>query len=436
MRGSGSNEDSWKVTPLCTESRLLFKSTDPDRVHLSCPSILALPGGRLIAAFDQLGPGVKKLSGIKGRHPTDNHWMQGRLLTSDDKGQTWHEKKAFPFGHPCLFRDGQQVYLLGHCGEMRIMKSSDGGMSWGGAGRLKGPGGSSTTYVQSPSSVLKKDDFVYVAMMRSVDPGYKGNPASTLAIDIWRARCGSDLTSERSWTVSRSKTAFRDLFPQSGDSSMGIPFFELPNEGRGVDLGGGRWVNHVGWEEPHLVVIKDRDHYLHDSGGRTLHLLAAGRTHRSNTAILAKVVDTGAGMEVQREESPSGMPLTYTCMPGGHMKFALRYDAESKLYWAVSNRSFDSMTRCDRLSSDRPGVSSDERSCIQIHFSRNLVDWSFAGLVAQGCGDVSSMYECTVTVRNKDLYVLCRCAGKGRRNATDTDEIRMYTISDFRELAY
>jgi hypothetical protein len=436
MPRNGTDKDTWKVTPLSPESMLVCRSADPDRVHLAAPSLLALPGGRLIAAVDQFGPGVKKLPGVKGRHPQDNHWMQGRILTSNDKGQTWDERKTFPFCHPCLFRDGQRIYLLGHRGGLQIMKSSDGGMSWSGAVGVAVPGGDASNYIQSPTSVLKKGDFVYVAMMRSTDRKQKGDPASTLAVDIWRARRGSDLTSGRSWTKSRSEEAFRDLVPESGESHVGIPFFELPDENRGVDLGGRRWVNHIGWGEPHLLEIKDPDHYLYDKNGRTLHLVAVGKTHRSNTAVLTKVVDTGAGMKVLPETVPSGKNLTYIWVPGGHMKFHILYDEESGLYWLTSNRSDDSMTRSDKLPPKRPGLPSDEYGGLQVHFSRNLVDWSFACFVAGSDDAVCSMYECSAAVRGKDLCVLCRCAGEGRRNVTDTDQIRLHTIAHFRELAY
>lgn len=436
MPRNGSDKDTWKVTPLCPESMLVCESSDPDRVHLAGPSLLALPGGRLIAAIDQFGPGVKKLPGVKGRHSQDNHWMQGRILTSKDKGQTWDERKTFPFSHPCLFRDGQRIYLLGHRGGLQIMKSSDGGTSWSGAVGLTVPGGDNTAYIQTPTSVLKKGDFLYVAMMRSTERKQKGDPASSLAVDIWRARRGADLTSARSWTKSRSESAFRDLFPESGASHIGVPFFELPDENRGVDLGGRRWVNHIGWGEPHLLDIEDPGHYLYDKNGRTLHMVAVGRTHRSNNAVLAKVVDTGAGMKVLPETAPSGKNLTYICLPGGHMKFHILHDEESKLYWLVSNRSSDSMRRSDSLPPERPGLPSDEYGSLQIHFSRNLVDWSFGGLVAGSDETTFSMYECSAAVKGNDLYILCRCAGEGRRTPTDTNQIRLFMIPQFRELAY
>ena len=66
------------------------------------------------------------------------------------------------------------------------------------------------------------------------------------------------------------------------------------------------------------------------------------------------------------------------------MKFHLLYDEVSRLYWLLSTQATDSMRRAERLPADRFGLPDNERQRLQLHFSRNMIDWNFAGLVTSG----------------------------------------------------
>ena len=79
---AGGEQQSWKVIPVAPEARPVFVSPDPGRVCLGSPAIAAFPGGRLVVAFDQQGPGVKRLPGVKGRLPGSGNWVQGKVLVS------------------------------------------------------------------------------------------------------------------------------------------------------------------------------------------------------------------------------------------------------------------------------------------------------------------------------------------------------------------
>ena len=94
----GAAPDKWKIVPLASDPVIVYSSPDSDKVFLEHPSIAALPGGRIVVACDQEGPGVAKLSGPKGREQDSNHWLQGKIFVSKDKGKTGgHEPKFVIF---------------------------------------------------------------------------------------------------------------------------------------------------------------------------------------------------------------------------------------------------------------------------------------------------------------------------------------------------
>jgi len=94
------------------------------------PCLLALPSGRLIAAFDQYGPGVRGLPGAKGKFERLNRWLQGKIFISTDRGKNRSFRQDFPFANPRLFRDSTNIYLLGHADALMIMRSCNGGETW------------------------------------------------------------------------------------------------------------------------------------------------------------------------------------------------------------------------------------------------------------------------------------------------------------------
>lgn len=74
-------------------------------------------------------------------------------------------------------------------------------------------------------------------------------------------------------------------------------------------------------------------------------------------------------------------------MAGGNRQFYITYDAETKLYWQVSNY-----------------LDEDER--IALYFSKNAFDWSFAGIVAKAEGDVKSYTHPSMVINGNDLLIL------------------------------
>ena len=141
-------------------------------------------------------------------------------------------------------------------------------------------------------------------------------------------------------------------------------------------------------------------------------------------------------METMLEKAPSGKRILLVPMPGGQMKFHVLYDDKTKLYWLLSTQATDSMIRTDRLPPDRYNLPSDERRRLQLHFSKNMIDWCFAGLVAVGPAEHASRHYASMVIDDDDLLVLSRSGDERARSAHDGNLITFHRIRDFRELVY
>jgi len=436
MRGNVPAAD-WKVIPLAADSAEVFRSPEPETLHVGPPSLAVLPSGKLVAAVDLTGPGLKKTTGAKGKLDHFNRWLQGRIFVSNDRGKTWSARHDFPFCNPLLFRDGHALYLVGHTDTLQIMRSPDGGETWSKPVDLAPGVPAGDSFSQSPAGALLANGNVYMVMMKVTRFDYRGDLASVLAPVVMRAAQGVNLASAKSWVVAEPGPVFRDLMPDGARNDLGVPFFNAPDADRGRDAGGGRWAHRIGWAAAHLVQITDPNHYWFDRAGRTFHLVARAAAHRSNLAALARVSEDETGaLRMDLQPTPAGTRQLFLPLPGGHLKFDLLYDAPSRLFWLLSNQATDSMTRAERLPSDRYRLPADELHRLQLHFSRNLVDWCFAGYVAAGAKPRESRHSPCMAVRGADLCLLCCTGESSGRNAADASVITCHCIPAFRELAY
>jgi hypothetical protein len=436
MRAGGLVND-WKILPLAQDGTLVFETSFTDRVFTGNPSVLALPAGRLIVAADQTGPGVRGLPGAKGKLEHFNRWLQGRIYVSGDHGKTWSLRADFPFCNPCLFRDGNTVYLLGHDDNVQILKSLDGGETWSKPVALTREGGYGDLHTHSPASVLAAHGALHAAFLRISDFSARGSLASRAAPVFFRAPQNSVLTSPKAWAISAPGPTLSEFLSPATPTGVGIPFFPLGPNGAGEPVGRGRWANPPGWSALHLVQVHDPDHAWFTGEAQRLHLLAQSDLHRPNWAILGAVAPDAAGhLRLQQEKTAAGKPWLCLPLPGGHAKFDLFYDEPSSLYWLVSNLCVGSLTRPDRLPETQAGLPCDEMHRVQLHFSRNLADWCFAGLVCAGAGPADARRSCAVSVRGGDLSVVCASGGPASRNSADTTRITHHLVPDFRSLAY
>jgi hypothetical protein len=415
------------IRPLADDFVAVGESPDPQAIPLYTPSILALPGGRLVAAYE------------RGGTARQNNAPYTLLLTSDDGGRTWTQRGALRMTHARLFAAGKSIWFLGHRGDLQIARSDDRGETWSAQVALtKGQ-----SWHQSACNVWHARGHVYLVMERRVGNDNKAWAVGSLAPVLMRAREDADLTQRASWTFA-SERVFADLLPgyrqnEPAIEHFGVPFFRqsFPDRAPVATTPKRRTMSPMGWLETNVVQILDPDHVWHDPAGRTFHLLMRAHTGGTGYAALAKVVEQPDGaMVTQLERAPSGKTMLFVPLPGGQMRFHICYDAQTKLYWLLSSQATDSMTRPDRLPDVRYDLPNNERHRLVLHFSRNLVDWCFAGLVTKTESPKEARHYAAMDIAGDDLVILARSGDARAKSAHDGNLITFHRVRDFRALVY
>ncbi|MBP7934527.1 MAG: hypothetical protein KA354_07740 [Phycisphaerae bacterium] len=137
----------------------------------------------------------------------------------------------------------------------------------------------------------------------------------------------------------------------------------------------------------------------------------------------------------QLEKMPSGRFAAFVPLPGGQLKFPILYDEQTRLHWVVSNQATDSMTRADRRPADRFAIPNQERHRLQLHFSKNCVDWVFAGLVTRGKSAKQARSYASMVIDGGDLMILSRFGDENAKSAHDGNLITLHRVREFRKLA-
>jgi hypothetical protein len=418
------------IQPLAQDYVTVYESPDPDNIYTYSPGIAVLPNGRLVATLDLSGPGMDDLPGPKRVIEHGQLWF-GKIFTSDDKGATWQFRADFPFMHARPFIAGNSVYVIGHCNDLAIVRSDDNGETWSETSFLS----KGEIWHQAPANVLYVNDHVYLVMERMTFTGMKIWPCSILAPVLMRGSIDNDLLIRENWTFA-SELAFCDTVPVDQLDYFGIPFYNAAPI-TGTMIAPGRNCAPAGWLETNVVQIADPDHYFYDPEGRTFHLWMRAHTGGTGYAAIAKVVENDDGsMTTLLEQVPSGKNIVYVPLPGGQMKFHIVYDDVSEMYWLLSTQATDSMTRAEKLPEDRFWTPNNERHRLQLHFSRNCIDWCFAGMVTMGASQKQSRHYASLAIDGNDLYVLSRTGDHRAKDAHNVNLISFHTITDFRNLIY
>jgi len=94
------------------------------------------------------------------------------------------------------------------------------------------------------------------------------------------------------------------------------------------------------------------------------------------------------------------------------------------------------MKRVELLRPKRWNLPNNERHRLALYFSKNCVDWCFAGLVADA-GDVGqSRHNVAAVIDGEALHFVSRSAGPEAANAHNADMVTFHTVEGFRRLAY
>ena len=427
-------ENPNRIRPLANDFVTVCRSPDPQRIYCYTPGICRLPSGRLVATCDFGGPGMGK---EKDR---------GFAFVSDDHGATWRKTGAFRLVHARPFLAGGKLYILGHFGDLGVLCSTDEGETWGPTKMLT----QGEHWHQSACSVWYAKGNVYLVMERSVQSADR-HPhdwgVSWLEPIMMRAKEGDDLTVRESWTFAKS-FCFNSIFGGNPDPELdyfGIPWYtSFMAFSRRTEKG---WKTErpkglpnaqpIGWLETNVVQFMDPNHVWYDPSGNTFHLFMRANTSGAGYAAMAKVVEKPDGtMETSLETAPSGRKMLFLPFPGGQMRFHVLWDDKTKLYWLLSTQATDTLCRHDRLPAGRYNMPYDERQRLQLSFSRNMVDWCFAGLVAAGDSVPESRHYASMAVDGEDLVVLSRSGTPKAKSPHDGDMITFHRIRDFRSLVY
>ncbi len=424
------------VRELAPDYVVVGRSPNPKKIPTFSPSIIRGFGKRLIAAYE-----YGKLGNNKNAH----------ILTSDDGGKTWTERANEKMVHGRLFKSGKSVYYIGNFGDLRIMRSDDNGSTWSQAAILKGSGGKEL-YWNDKSNVWKDKGNIYLAIMHRTENRLMPmtwTPCE-LAPVVMRAKEDSDLTKAENWTFS-NEICFADLLPGFRENQFpweyfGIPFYEQKYPGRNLVSvkrdKSGKMIDYkefspIGTLEPNIVRISDPDHYWFDPEKKTLHILARCNSGTVNYANLFKVSENGDGtITVGLESVPSGKKCLFLPVPGGQMYFHILYDKETKLFWMLGSQATYSMTRPDRLKPRVNGLPCEQRQRMVLHFSKNLVDWCFAGLVTKSDKPYESRHYASFDIDGDDLIILSRSGDEDAANAHDGNIITFHRVKNFRDLVY
>jgi hypothetical protein len=244
----------------------------------------------------------------------------------------------------------------------------------------------------------------------------------------------ADLTKKENWAFA-SELAFRDAVTSRLDN-FGVPFFPT-HRLKSYFPAPGRPMAPIGWLETNVVQFTDPDHYWYDPRGKTFYLWMRAHTGGTGLANVAKVVENDNGeMSTTLATVPSGRKLLFAPCPGGQMKFHILFDDETKLFWLLSTQATDSMTRADRLPKTRFELPNNERQRLQLHFSRNCLDWCFAGLVATGATQSQSRHYASMVIDGNDLHVLSRSGDERANSPHNCNLITFHTVRNFRKLVY
>jgi len=416
------------IQALANDHTVLCSSPDPATIYTGSPGIWKTKSGRLIVTYDLRGEGIT----ADNAPILSRRGLYGCIITSDDRGATWQERGYFPFFHARPFETDDGLYILGHDGDLMVIRSTDDGEVWSEPMKLT----EGETWHQAPCNVCFANNSIYLVMEKRLYDKCEGWRVSEIAPVLMRASMEKDLTERANWTLA-SELVFADAVKDAELDDFGVPFYPAEYPKAYHPGTPGRACSPIGWLETNVVQITDPEHMWYDPEGMTFHLISRAHTGRTNLGCISQVVQKPDGsMETSLVRAPSGKKWVYMPIPGGQMKFHILYDEQTKLYWLLSTQSTDSMVPHEKLASTRYNLADNERRRLALHFSKNCVDWCFAGLVAQGEADVESRHYAAMAIDGDDLVIVSRSGDEDARNPHDVNLVTFHRVADFRNLVY
>ena len=297
---------------------------------------------------------------------------ESRAFISEDRGATWKQTASFQEQFWAnLFVEKGRIYLMGtsaEYGRIVIRTSDDNGRSWSSVHYLTEDSG----YHTSSVPVVVRNGRIY--------RGFEYHPAgpwgSFQAFMMW-APVDSDLTQASNWSFSN-----RLSFPISDEGNT--------------------------WLEGNAVIAPD---------GSIVDIL---RVNNQQHAAILKL--TGTTLKFDR----------FVDFPGGATKFTIRFDALSKLYWALVNPALPGQA----LSVSSPG---SVRNTLALMSSSDLVHWTPRAIVLHHPDAAFHAFQyIDWQFEGKDIIFVSRTAFDdatgGAHRFHDANFITFHRIRAFRKL--
>lgn len=305
--------------------------------YVGCPSIVVMADGSYRASHSHFGPGARN---------TDSF-----IYRSDDRGETWSriaELQGQIWSN--LFLHAGRLYIMGtdHCdryggrlnGCIVIRRSDDGGVTWtepvdGETGLLTDDEG----YHTAPVPVIVHNGRLWRGMEFAPEPERMTWTAFVMSADV-----EADLLRRDSWT-------------------WGEPCSHLWSESQ--------------WIEGNVVV--DRDGGVVDVLRENPRGDRKPDSETKDRARILHVSEDGTTLSHDRERDAIELP-------GGGVKFTIRYDGVSDRYWVLGNKQGDPAAQRNRLvlaSSDDLRTWTVHETLLEhpdpVHHAFQYVDWQFEG---------------------------------------------------------
>lgn len=255
--------------------------------YIGSPSICILPDGSYLASHDEFGP--------KSSYAT---MAVTKIFRSRDKGKTWNEIATIKgVGWSTLFVHNNGLYNIGtsrESGNFVLRKSTDGGITWTNPYNKENGLILEGEYHTSPMPLLIHNGRIWRTVEYSTAPSAKwGERFSAMVIS---APVNADLLNANNWTRSNH-----------------LMYQPAYLEGR-----------FGGWLEGNPVVAPD---------GRMLNILRVDTRNLKGMDEYAAFV----GISKNGKKAAFNPEIDFAKFPGGCKKFEIRYDAQTKLYWTMSN---------------------------------------------------------------------------------------------------
>lgn len=346
-------------------------------IYVGSPSLAVLTNGDYVASHDEFGP-----------KSTEHSHAVSHVFQSHDRGLTWKRVSTIDGAFwSTLFVHRGALYLIGpdkHHGNVLIRRSADGGATWtsptnGATGLLRGDG----EYHCAPVPVIEHAGRLWRAMEWRNPPIAWGinYRAGMLSVSV-----DADLLNATNWTCSN--------------------FLPSSRTWNGADMGAWLEGNAVVSPAGEMVDVLRVQTKSSDEKAAIVHISPDGRTASFNPAA------------------------DFIKFPGGAKKFTIRFDPQTRRYWALASIVDESHRAAD------PG---HVRNTLALTASSDLLNWEVRCILLHHPDAAKHGFQYVDWVFDgEDIIAACRTAfddGRGgAHNNHDANYLTFHRFANFRHL--